>query len=79
MSETFEFTIGDKAFEWNYAHTVNVWDIRYGGDPYAYIPLPPNHFYNPNCFSLNYARDDYTKAEVMEYALDWLEESNSLE
>jgi hypothetical protein len=61
MSETFEFTIGDKAFEWNYAHTVNTWDVRYSVD-----------FYNPNCFSLNYGRDDYTPAEVMAYALEWM-------
>ena len=66
MSETFEFTIGDKAFEWNYAHTVNVWDVSSSNDFYGVS------FYNPNCFSLNYGRDDYTPAEVMAYALEWM-------
>ena len=61
MSKTFEFTIEDRAFEWNYAHTVNVWDILY-----------PECLINPNCFSLNYGRDDYTPAEVMAYALEWM-------
>jgi hypothetical protein len=59
MSGTFDFTIGDKAFEWNYAHTVNVWDRGV-------------HYLNPNCFSLNYGRDDYTPAEVMAHALEWM-------
>ena len=65
MSETFDFTIGDKAFEWNYAHTVNVWDIDL-------LDYALGHRLNPDCFSLNYGRDDYTPAEVMAHALEWM-------
>lgn len=59
----FNFSIDSLEFSWNGAHTVNVYSVGHEID----------------VFSLNYARNDYTKAEVMEYALDWLEESNSLE
>ena len=65
MSDAFEFTIGDESFEWDYAHTVYVWGI----DSLHYSPW--NHVY-PDCFSLNDGRDDYTPAEVMAHALEWM-------
>ena len=66
MTNTFEFTIDDKAFEWNYAHTVNVWHI----DSSEQRAL--GEYIHPDCFSLNYGRDDYTPAEVMAHALEWM-------
>jgi hypothetical protein len=61
----FEFSIDGIAFEWNGAHTVNVFfdptDERAGGEGY-----------NFHIFSLNYARDDYTPQEVMAHAYDWM-------
>ena len=52
----FYFTIGSIAFEWNWAHTINVFD--------AYDK-------NVDVFSLNYERDDWTPAEVMAAAYEW--------
>lgn len=53
----FEFSIGSNSFKWNYAHTVNVYDID---------------GMEIDVFSLNYGRDDYDPAEVMAIALDWI-------
>ena len=63
----FEFAIDNIWFEWNGAHTVNVFfdpaDIRAGGNGY-----------NTDVFSLNYGRDDYTPQEVLVFAYDWIQE-----
>lgn len=52
----FHFSIYGFSFEWNGAHTVNVFQ---GG-------------HNVDVFSLNYGRDDYTEKEVMALAYDWM-------
>ena len=52
----FYFTIGNIGFQWNWAHTVNVFD--------AYNA-------NVDVFSLNYERDDYTPADVMAAGYEW--------
>ena len=51
----FRFSIEELGFEWNGAHTVNVF---MGED-------------NIDVFSLGYGRDDWTREEVMSAALDW--------
>ena len=60
MFDEFVFTIGDYAFKWNGAHTVNICDMEDWRDF--------------DCFSLNYARDDYTLDEVKAYAIEWYKE-----
>jgi hypothetical protein len=52
----FFFSIGSVSFEWNWAHTVNVFD---------------SYNNNVDVFSLDYGRDDYTPADVMAAAYDW--------
>jgi len=52
----FYFSIGSVSFEWNWAHTVNVFD---------------SYNNNVDVFSLDYGRDDYTPADVMAAAYDW--------
>ena len=53
----FLFSIYNVRFEWNGAHTVNVYNVR---DE------------NVDVFSLNYGRDDYTEPEVMAAAWEWM-------
>ena len=61
----FEFCIKGIWFEWNGAHTVNVYfdpaDMRAGGDGY-----------NTDVFSLDYSRDDLTELDAMVAALEWM-------
>ena len=51
----FYFSIGSVSFEWNWSHTVNVFD---------------QYNKNVDVFSLDYGRE-YTPAEVMAAAYDW--------
>lgn len=55
----FNFSIEQYGFEWNGAHTVNV-----------FVPI----LGNIDVFSLNYGRDDYTPQEVMAYAYEYVQE-----
>lgn len=67
----FEFSIGGFGFEWNGAHTVNVFLLDYDqwADSFGVID-----YRRPvDVFSLNYGRDDYTKSEVLSAALEWLD------
>jgi len=57
------FRIGDYAFRWNGAHTVNICDME--------------SWHEFDVFSLNYGRDDYTLDEVKAYALEWYKEMES--
>lgn len=63
MFDEFVFTIGDYAFEWNRAHTVNVWSIdsTYRDEWDAMDP-----------FSLGYDRNDWSEGEAMLAALEWI-------
>jgi hypothetical protein len=53
----YNFRIGDYAFQWNGAHTVNICDME--------------SWHEIDVFSLNYERDDYTLEEVKAYAIEW--------
>lgn len=67
----FEFSIGGYGFEWNYAHTVNVYRLDF--DAWADSRGAIDYRTEIDVFSLNYGRDDYSKYEVMAAALDWTE------
>jgi hypothetical protein len=52
----FQFSIGPYQFEWNWAHTVNVFN-SYGE--------------NIDVFSLDYGKNNYTPQEVLVSAYEW--------
>ena len=54
----FTFSIDCYDFEWNGAHTINVFYNRQ----------------NVDVFSLNYGRDDYSPQEVLIFAYDWIQD-----
>ena len=55
----FSFAIDNITFEWNGAHTVNVYNSR--GD-------------NVDVFSMHYGRDDYTQPEILLAAYEYYQE-----
>jgi hypothetical protein len=54
----FQFTILDYSFEWNYSHTVNVWD--WDGK-------------NIDVFELDYSTNNNTRLDAIAAALDWMD------
>lgn len=66
----FEFTICGFGFEWNGAHTVNVYRMDY--DRWADTNGTADYRTNIDCISLDYCRNDHTAVEAMAAALEWV-------